>query len=68
MPLLRQEYNEQLARWKKAFTYLSSDISEAEKEKWLPEFEKICNRLNAMVNELKMQGVTSTNTRLLEGL
>ena len=66
MPLLRQEYNEQLSRWKKAFTYLSSDIEE--KEKWLPEYEKIGNRLNAMVNELKMQGITPTNARLLEGL
>jgi len=63
---LRQEYNEQLARWKKAFTYLSSDIEE--KEKWLPEYEKLCNRLNAMVVELKMQGITPTNARLMEGL
>lgn len=65
---LRQEYNEQLARWKKAFTYLSSDTPQEEKEKWLPEFEKICGRLNAIEIELRMQGIISTNERLMEGL
>ena len=68
MPVLRQEYNQQLARWKKAFAYLSSDIPQEEKEKWLPEYEKIGNRLNAIEIELRMQGVNPTNERLMSGL
>ena len=68
MSILREEYNTLLKRWKKAFTYLSSDISEADQQKWLPEYEKIGNRLNVILNELKMQGVTPTNERIMEGL
>ena len=49
---LKQEYNALLARFNKASAYLDGPASIEEKERWIPELQKIIARLNELVNQL----------------
>lgn len=69
MSVLRKEYNQLLERYHKGFDYLSDNsIPDEKREQWLPQYEKICNRLNEIVAELNGQGVYPTNARLMAGI
>jgi hypothetical protein len=46
------EFKEKEARFKKAMSFMDSSASEAEKDKWQPEFEKLLGELNALHNQL----------------
>lgn len=50
---LKRQYNKLLAREKKGEEYLD-DTGRTEEEylKWLPEFQKITNRLNALLKQI----------------
>ena len=67
MPILREEYNTLLKRWKDAFVFLNTDISQEEKERWLPEYEKICERLNKLTTLLRLNDAKITNEQLMKG-
>lgn len=64
---LQSEFNILLIRYKKAGTYLDDQtIPYAKREQWMPEFEKILDRMNAIIAELNMQGETVDVERVLE--
>jgi len=65
MPVLKQEYNQALARYHKAFTYLDSNAPD--REKWLPEYQKLLDRLNELVTLMREQGIPHTMEELQEG-
>lgn len=46
----------------------NNSIPLAEREKWLPEYEKIGRRLNEILYKLKKQGLNPTNEQILGGL
>lgn len=51
---LKKEYDELLAREKKAAEYLDNqNIPIAEREKWIPQYKSIINRLGAIMGEMK---------------
>ena len=63
----KQEYNQVLVRYKKAFKYLSNnEMPLEEREKWLQEYEAIVNKLNELVLEMRL-GEAYTNEELQEG-
>ena len=65
---LKQDYNQHLARYKKAFAYLADNsIPLEEREKWLKDYEELLDRLNDAVNQMKAQGIPYTTKELQEG-
>lgn len=52
---IKQEYNFTLARFNKASAFMDSDKPEEEKEKWQPEFNKIVNRLNDLIERIQKE-------------
>lgn len=69
MSVLKNEYNDLLKRFYKATDYLNDkSIPLAERERWIPEYLKIANRLNEIVTELQKQGRKLSNKEILEGL
>ena len=62
---IKQEYNTLFARYKKAFAYLLQD--DADREKWLPEYTALVDKLNELVTAMKAQGIPYTTKELQEG-
>jgi hypothetical protein len=46
------EFKEKEARFVKAMAFMDSAESEAEKDKWQPEFEKLLKELNELYTQL----------------
>lgn len=64
MDELKLEYNKSLKRYYKAMEYFDrKDISQEEKEKYLPNFQEILNKLNYLLSKLEVY----TNQEVMEG-
>ena len=46
------EFKEKEARFVKAMAFMDSSATDAEKDKWQPEFIKLLNELNELYNQL----------------
>lgn len=60
------EFKEKEARFKKAMAFMDSSASEAEKDKWQPEFEKLLKELNELYGQLTAEE-QHTHKSALEG-
>lgn len=63
---LKQKYNQELVRFKKAWDYLLRDIPLEEKEKWEVEYTKIVDTLNELLAEIR-KGEPISNKQAREG-
>jgi hypothetical protein len=63
---LKQQYNTLLMRQYKGQVYLD-DTSKPDREKWLPEYQKVVEELNGILSELQRLGVTVTEREVLGG-
>lgn len=52
MKELKQEYNALLVRFNKASVYLDGPAPNEEKERWIPEFQRIMKRMNELIQLL----------------
>ena len=67
MDTLRKQYNELLAREKKAENFLNKATDE-QYEKWLPEFQNIIIQLSTLIGKIeKEEGRKLTQNEALEG-
>ncbi len=49
---LKTEYNKVLERWNKATEYLEHEATSEQIDKWLPEYEMILKRRNALCMDI----------------
>ena len=60
----KAEYNQLLKRYQKANEYFENkDISQAEKEMFLPEFQKVLSGMSFLLGEIKLY----TKQEVMEG-
>lgn len=65
---LKREYNKTLLRHIKAFIYLEdNNIPMNKREEWLPEFQKIIDNLNRILNTLEVYEVKIKTQNVLSG-
>lgn len=68
MQTLKEEYNKLLEREKKAAQYLDDNTKPiAEREKWIPQYKNIIDRLGAIIDELRQLGYKMTDNEIIEG-
>jgi hypothetical protein len=70
MPILalKKQYNILLKRHNRATEYLD-DMSKSinDREKWLPEYKTILQKLNSILGELKGLGIKVTDDEIIDG-
>lgn len=65
---LKEEYNNLLIREAKAEIYLDDNSkSITDRELWVPEYQKVINRLGEIIEELGTNGVIITKDQILGG-
>lgn len=65
---LKQEYNALLIREAKAEVYLDNNLkSITDRELWVPEYQRVINRLGEIIEELKANGVKITEEQIFGG-
>lgn len=65
---LQKHYNGLLHRYKKAEEFLDNPVIPIEdKEPHIPEFQGIINSLNNTLHQLKVNGISPTDTEILVG-
>ena len=64
----KKAYNKLIDRHNKAAAYLDNNkIPLEEREKHIPDFQKLLNRLNEAITMFKNNGVSMTSEEILEG-
>jgi hypothetical protein len=65
---LKREYNKTILRHWKAAVYLEDhEVPIPEREKWLPEYRKILDQLQTLLNQFDLYGVKYTVDEALGG-
>jgi hypothetical protein len=64
---LQIQYNDTLARMKKAMEFMDGPAPLAEKEKWQPKFKQIEKQLDGLIEEIKATGHEMTEVEIWEG-
>jgi hypothetical protein len=64
---LQIQYNDTLARMKKAMEFMDGPAPLADKEKWQPEFKRIERHLNGLIGEISATGHEMTAEEIWEG-
>ncbi|WP_409229068.1 hypothetical protein [Gudongella sp. SC589] len=59
----KREYNNQLERYYKAENFFNSDIPQEEKEKFLPDFQKLLKGLSQLLRKIGVY----THKEVMEG-
>jgi hypothetical protein len=64
---LKQQYNDTLARMKKAMAFMGGPAPLVDKVKWVPEFKKIEKQLNGLIADIRATGHEMTEVEIWEG-
>jgi hypothetical protein len=64
---LKQQYNTELARMKKAEAFMDGSAQQEKKGKWIPEFQKQTKRMGEMIGDIGAAGYEMTDEEILHG-
>jgi hypothetical protein len=65
---LKQNYNYLVARYKKAVAYLENEsIPQTTREKHIPDYRKITNKMSEILGDFKHLGFEYTTEQILNG-
>jgi hypothetical protein len=64
---LQIQYNDTLARMKKAMEFMDGPAPLEEKVKWRPEFKRIEKHLNGLIEEIRATGHEMTEVEIWKG-
>jgi hypothetical protein len=64
---VKQQYNNTLARMKKAMAFMDGPAPLVDKEKWRPEFKRIEKQLDDLKEEIRQTGHEMTEVEIWEG-
>jgi hypothetical protein len=64
---LQIQYNDTLARMKKAMEFMDGPAPLAEKEKWQPKFKQIEKQLDGLIADIRATGHEISDMEILNG-
>jgi hypothetical protein len=64
---LKQQYNVELSRMKKAEAFMDGPASQEKKEKWQSEFQRQRKRMGELIADIRVAGHEMSSTEILEG-
>jgi|LFRM01.1.fsa_nt_gb hypothetical protein len=68
MGALKEEYNQLLEKFWKAYAYMEDQsISIYERKRWIPEFAKLTKHLGTILLEIRKRGINPTKEQILKG-
>ena len=68
MSVLKSDYNKLITRFNKALAFLGDDTKTVdEREKWLPDYNILLDKLNSLQVALRLDSVEMTEDEILNG-